>query len=284
MTALGNISDLINRATGGNSGTPENLWFFKNPAISGTTVTFQNANQLQSLWLMDGWPGKGSAPGAVAVPDNTTAGGLLQADPGGGRQKWLTSLGVSCSQPGTLFLYDRLLHISGLSGTSTSAQTVGGSLTRYTTGAGNMAWIEVYTAIGTTARTVTMSYSNTTPTSGRTSTARAIGGTGATGSAGGSGQCQMFPMPLQAGDTGVSAVASFTLSASTGTAGDIGLTIGHPLAFIPINPTIQGGWRDFVTGLPGIPEILTDACLALAFMAGTTSAPAIFGSMSSVEA
>ena len=64
------------------------------------------------------------------------------------------------AQPGILVLYDRLLHIGGLNATTTAAQTVGGSLSRYTGGAGNQIWVEIYTQIGTTATTITANYTN----------------------------------------------------------------------------------------------------------------------------
>jgi len=43
------------------------------------------------------------------------------------------------------------------------------------------------------------------------------------------------------------------------------------------------GWRDFVTGLPGIPSPGDDACLAFLFVPVTTTAPEFFGGYSIVE-
>lgn len=96
MTAIADLSDLVNRLTGGASGTPDPRWFFKVARHDGAAVTaVPIAGRPYSLWRYDGSPGPGAAPTSWANPDNTTNGGLEQADPGGGRQKWLTQFGAS---------------------------------------------------------------------------------------------------------------------------------------------------------------------------------------------
>lgn len=278
MAAITDLSDLVNRATGGNSGTPQNLFGFKVARIAGAAATAPIAGRPASLWLYDGQPSAGVAPGAVAAPTNATAGSLQQASPGGGRQQWLTQFWAAGLNAGTVLLYDRLLHISGLSGTSVAAQTVGGTLTRNTGGIGNFMFAEVYTLIGTTSRTITASYSNTVPTSGRTSAAVAIGSTGFRE------VTRAIMLPLQAGDLGVSAVASVTLSATTGTAGNFGVTVGRPLAFAGIGATGAAGWRDFSTGMPGLPEVSAGACLSLLWIPTSVAAPELTYGASFVEA
>ncbi len=262
MGSLTGLSDLVNRLTGGNNGAPEFIWSWKDVRTGGAAAASVVAHWC-SLWQQEGIPGHGAAPGASPlVPTNTTDGGLKQTNPGGGRQKYLVSVHWTSTTQGTLLVYDRLLHISSLSGTGGSPQTVGGSLTRYTDGVGNQAWVEIYTAVGATSRTYTMSYSNTTPTSGRTTQPVVIGNVGF------SEAQRMLPANLQLGDTGVSAVASLTLSASTGTAGDVGVTILHPLMLVPAFLVGTGVIRDGITQLPGLPEVKTDACLALALLCG----------------
>jgi hypothetical protein len=157
MTALASLSDVVNRITGGNSGSPEQIWFGKTGRVAGAGATALVAGRWSSMWQYEGWPGgAGAAPGGTARnPTNATAGSLFQTDPGGGRSKWL--LGASCAPllAGTLMVYDRLADISGLSGTNTAAQTITGlSVSRYTgtAAAGNQIWLEVYTLIGATRR------------------------------------------------------------------------------------------------------------------------------------
>lgn len=273
MAAIADLSDLVNRATGGNSGSPENIWFSKQSRIAGSAAPAGIAGRWQSLWRHDGFPAGGAAPTTVAVPVNTTVGGLLQADPGGGRSKWLTSFAAWGLASGVLMLYDRLLHIGSLDATVTTAQTVAGTLTRYTNGVGNMAFIEVYTQIGASGTTVVMNYNST-----QVSPTVTIGGTGFRE------QCRAIMLPVNGTDNTIQAVDSIDLTATTSTAGNIGVTVGHPLAVATIGNAGFGGWRDFTTGLPGIPEIKTDACLALLWMPATTDTPDIMGCVSSVEA
>lgn len=282
MTALTDLSDVVNRLTGGNSGTPENIWFHKVARHAGAAVTaVPIAGRPYSLWRYDGQPGPGAAPTTWANPDNTTTGGLQQADPGGGRQKWLMQFFANGLVAGTLVLYDRLGHNGNLDGTQTAAQTFTGSITRYTDGVGNIMWYEIYgnttTILGVTGTTMTVQY-DAPEGNNQTSPAVVIGGTGFREG----NQARMIP--LVSGHTGVIAVDNVDLVATTGTAGAFGITIAHPLAQAPISAAGVGGWRDFITGAPGVPEILPDACLGLLWYPAVVTAPEVFGCVSSVEA
>jgi hypothetical protein len=73
------------------------------------------------------------------------------------------------------------------------------------------------------------------------------------------------------------------LDVSTGVAGNFGITIGNALAWLPVGSVGVGGWRDYTTGLPGIPAIDPNACLALLFIPGITTAPEVYGAMTFVE-
>ena len=272
MTAFADLSEIANRITGGNSGTPDHAWHWIDNRIDAAAANATVAGRLTSLWKYNKSNGaNGANPTTVAAPDRTTTGAMGQANAGSGREKWLLGLEAVASQIGTLILYDRLLHIGGLSGTtaSPSSQTVGGTITRNTSGVGNMIAVEIYGQIGTTATTITASYSNTTPTSGRTTKAASIGGTGLREPE------RMIILPLQDGDLGVSAVASVTLAATTGTAGNFGITVMRPLAQISCGGVGMPMIRDFLSGLPNIPKIDDDACLAWAWLANGTTAPQI---------
>lgn len=285
MTALASLSDVINRSTGGNSGTPENIWFQKNGRYNGAAAAgVPIAGRPYSLWAIDGQPAQGAAPTTWANPVNTETGALEQADPGGGRQKWLTGFSATGLVAGTLMLYDRLGANGNLNATTTTAQTFTGTLTRYnsTDSVGNIMWYEIYgnttTVLGATGTTMTVSYTNEGGTASRTSAAVTIGGTGFREG----NQARLIP--LQAGDTGIQSVENVDLVASTTTAGAFGITVARPLAMAVIDSAGVGGWRDFVTGMPGIPEIKTDACLAFLWFPAVTTAPEVFGCASFVEA
>jgi hypothetical protein len=283
MTALASLSDVVNRITGGNSGSPEQIWFGKTGRVAGAAAAAIIAGRWTSLWQYEGWPGgAGAAPGGTARnPTNATAGSLFQTDPGGGRSKWL--LGASCAPllAGTLMVYDRLADISGLSGINTAAQTITGlSVSRYTStaAAGNQIWLEVYTLIGATNTTITASYTNQAGTAGQITPAVAIGNTGLR-------EVQrLIPLPLVAGDTGVRSVENVDFLASTGTQGDFGVTIIRPLVMVPCGLLGVGALRGLIAALPGVVEVKTGACLSLAWLPNSvTSPPELIGHVQFIE-
>lgn len=276
MAEIADLSDLINRLTGGASGTPEPLWIHKVARRAGGAPSATIAGRLTSLWTYDGQPSAGAVPTTVAVPVNTTTGGMIQTDPGGGRQKWLVGASLVGKETGTLFIYDRLLHIGGLDGTVTSTQTVGGSLTRYTNGIGNMIMLEIYTIIGTTATTIEVNYTDQGGGAG-------VSPTIVFGSTGFREAERMLYVPLASGDYGVQGVTNVDLLATTGTAGNFGVTVIHPIASIDFFGAGQSAARSFLTP-HGIPEILTDACLAMMWLPAGTTQPEVFGCLSTVEA
>lgn len=279
MGTLTDLSAIINRLTGGNSGNPQHPAFWFDSRIQAAAAVNTVSGQITSLWRYNKTNGaNGATPSAAAVPDRSTLGALGQSNPTGGRQLWLLGLEASITQGGVLMLYDRLLHNGGLSGTVTTAQTVGGTLTRNTGGVGNEIWIEIYSAIGTTATTISASYTNQAGTSGRTTPAVAIGNTNLRE------ESRIIKLPLQDGDTGVQAVASVTLAASTTTAGSFGVTIAKPIAMGLCEAVGAAVFRDFVAGLPSLPEIATDACLAFAWLAASTTAPKGMAQLHMVEA
>lgn len=252
MAALTNLSDRIAQMT---SGSAESSFYHK-----GLNHSSLDAGALISLWCVPGYPGAAPTPTTVAACSSSTAGALRFTDPAGGKQKWLVYACMGTTKPGTTIFYDRLLHIGGLSGTSTSAQTVGGSITRYTNGVGNIAYLEIYTSLGTSNVTATLSYTNDLNAS-VTSTV----------TVGGSGTSQwrknqmVIPFPLNSGESGVKAVTSVQLSGSTGTAGNFGITIGHPLTSLTFyaSSEISGGAKMSTIHPPGDIEIPSGACLAM---------------------
>ena len=177
----------------------------------------------------------------------------------------LTMLGarISTSTYGAaaMMVVDLLNVSGGLNATLTTAQTTNlptAALTRHTTGEGVMAGIVIYTIIGTTATTVTISYTNSAGVSGRTSTATTFGG-GFYREVG-----VLLPIPLQAGDTGIRSIESVTVTATTGTAGNFGVCMFKPLAMISLESATGAMPLDSVsTGciINSLCEIHPDACL-----------------------
>ena len=180
---------------------------------------------------------------------------------------------VATGVPAQLMLVDFQGYWPGISNNTTSAQTLTGTPTlRYTNGEGcRLFWAQRTTA-GATAQNIAVSYSNTTPTSGRTlpvtvaMTASAIVGHI---SHSGTAANNYGPfLPLASGDTGVSTVASVTFSAAnTGTGA---LCLVKPLLTLPL--TTVAAERDLLNQLPSLPQVKDGACLTWLYFAGAATA------------
>jgi phage tail sheath gpL-like len=92
---------------------------------------------------------------------------------------------------------------------------------------------------------------------------------------------RMYQLPLQSGDTGIQALASITLSASSGTAGNLWALIMKPVATIPLPLVNVGSVQDFAA--LGLPLIDDESCLAYIHQATTTSSGIILGTFDVVQ-
>lgn len=229
-----------------------------------SSLTAKAAGDFQSLWLATGYPGAGSTPatGSGAAPTNSTAGAIPFTNPSGSNTLYLARLAITGATVGTVILYDRLVHTSGLVANVTTSQTVSSTaLTRYTSGAGVQCWAEIYTATGSTAENCTVTYTNSASVGSRSGTiafpASPVAG-------------QMIPMTLQSGDSGVQSVQSVQFGTSTGTAGNWGITLGFDLAMAPIQiANVAAPPQDW--SLLGLPVVQNSACLAYRVLCSTTS-------------
>jgi hypothetical protein len=278
MAALSGLSDLINRQSGGNNGNPDNLFFHKVPRVAGATAITPILGRDHSLWQYEGIPSGGAIPTIAEIPTRTTIGAMPFTAPINSQEKLLISAGITSTVAGTCVLYDRLFQIGGLNAAITTDQPIQGStaLTRNTEGIGNIAFYEIYSQIGSTSTTLTMTYTNQAGEPGKVSTIN-IGGTGFRESS------RMQRIPLALGDTGIRAIEKIALSSSTGTAGNFGIILVQALSWQSIALSGLMGWRDYTTGLPGIPSIHPNACLSYMFRAGAATAPDIFGCLAFVE-
>jgi len=251
------------------AGAKTKLPFYK------ASATAKAANTFQSLWKVGTLPLAGETPptGAGAAPTRATLGSFNFTEVGGETVAYVARALLKMATLGELILYDRLVHTSGLSGTSTSEQAVNSAaLTRSTDGVGVEMFIESYAATGATASTCTISYTNQAGTAGRISSF-AFQATPVVG--------QMQLCPLQAGDTGVKSVQSVTLSASTGTAGDFGITLAKRLMDLSVDAVNNSKlYSPFDVGLPAITP---SACLALMVYATATNTGILSGSLDIIQ-
>jgi hypothetical protein len=225
-----------------------------------------------SLWTIAGQPGAGAAQGSVngAIPDDATTGAHPFVNASGAGNNYLGYVACTGLAVGTLVIYDRLWHDSGLNTNTTITNITQPALTRSTDGKGVELWAEWYVASGAaTATNATISYTDQDGNTGNTGTIVMPARTKAI--------ADMFPMTMAAGDYGVRAVASCQLS-TTQTSGTWGLTLMKRLGEIPIRPSDQGASVLNAIDL-GLPEIPDDACLAFMFQ-GANTANTLAGTLS----
>jgi len=177
------------------------------------------AGRLHSLWRSN--PMQGAIPVASAICNSDTVGAIpIRAN----SIHRIGQITYSLANPGIITICDRLAHNGGLSGTVTTLQQTNlptPALTRYINGVGVMIGLEIYTAIGTTATTVTVNYVDDRDQS-LTTPATVFGGTGFNGAG------RIIEIPLAQGSNGVKSVTGVTVLATTGTAGNFGVTLYRP--------------------------------------------------------
>lgn len=234
------------------------------------------AGRPHSLFYLAGMPGAAAAPtpGLSGAALTSYAGQLPFSNPPSGNS-YLARLQAQATIAGTLILADRLWHNSGLSLTSTTAQTINSVAwpARDANGTSNgeqvMIGLEVTNATGAGTPTFTMSYTNQDGVAGKTGTGILTGvATSAIGA--------FYPMGLAAGDRGVRSIQTFTLSA-TWTSGAASLVAYRELARLELTAANVPAAIDAVTS--GFPRLFNDTVPFLIFVPSTTTASNISGQM-----
>lgn len=203
---------------------------FKN----GTTM--EAAGIQHSLFYAPGNPGAAAAPspGINGAALTTYAGQIPFTNPGGGDITKLAQLELfAASAAGTLLIRDRLWHNSGITVTTTTAQAItSGAMPARdrngsTNGEGLMACLEVSTATTNAGAvtTITLDYTNSAGTAGRTGTISSFPATAVAGTT--------VSFNLQAGDTGIRSIQGITLGTTLG-AGAVHLVVYRELAGVGV--------------------------------------------------
>ena len=244
--------------------------------IDKASIANTVAGQYHSLWRATGQPGQGAIPTAAANCNQSTVGGMRFSQQTAPAKSYLAYLEAASSNSAmTLEVHDRLRHMGGLNGTLTTAQTVGLEFNGVT--ADNMVerigdadysdiqwWLEWYTDTGATVTTATVAVTYNDGTTGNL-----------TGVSLAATRRASFMQPLNglipAASEGkfIRAVNTVTLSASTGTVGNFGVTATRLRGslFMPIaNAKFSADWAN----LP-INTIPNSACPFIAVLASTAS-------------
>lgn len=242
------------------------------------------AGRPHSLWYLGGIPGAGAAAantaGGVNLSSSSSlvAGQIRHVDPGSGNA-YLARLLASATIAGQLLLCDRLQQICGNSGgsalsvTSTSGQTINSSTlpardnAGSTSGDGVLCGLEVAATMGSGTPALTLAYTNQAGTGSRAAAnIDAVVTTSAQGA--------FHRFSLQAGDTGVQSVQTYTANA-TMTTGTISLVLYRVLAALELGAALVPSAIDALTG--GFQQIFNGTVPFLIFVPQTTTATAVSG-------
>ena len=241
------------------------------------SIASQTASSFCSFWRGTGQPGQGEIPTTAAVCNDSLLGCIgftQQTSPA--TSFFRRSPAVTSNAAMSLDTHDRLMHMGGLSGTVTTAQTVNLDLAANLAtddldarkGAANYSdvqwWLEWYTATGSSVITATVNVTYNDGTSGNL-TAQSLN----------SNRPASLMIPLNglipAADSGkfIRDVNTVQLSATTGTAGNFGVTATryHCGNFLPLaNARWTAKWDDL-----GVPEITNNSCLFAIMLTSTTN-------------
>ncbi len=254
----------------------QDLPFEKTPSF--TTA----ASSYWTLWNSPGIPTTGVYTGTgldATQATVSTTGALYFANATSPRKLFLTALEAltaTASATGTLIVLDRLLYYPTIDHTATTnTLTQGAALSRYTTGRGVMAFLEVTTALGATAQNVTLTYTDQGGTAGNSSATIAI-----VASSVASRICHVpLYIPLAAGDYGIRSVQTVTFSAAN-SAGVSALVLAKELARIPIDAAFSIKTKDILRSGVGLPQIADNACLMFIWVpAGAVASPVFQGNL-----
>ena len=260
-----------------------------------TGLAAYTAGYWYDTFALAGSPPAGTYPGAALTPVATgtsTVGWLpygSAVEPTFNR--YLSSVEVHTSVllgvPSWLMLVDVLMYYPGINMNTNLQQTMlaGDSLpSRCANGTNDGTGVMMFlTAAATTGATphafhsTGFTYTNTTPTGGRT-----IPGTVAcTVSAivphivhSGIAINNFGPfIPLAAGDVGVKSVEKFQLAQASGSASTSTLVLCRPIAQVPLTTQYVSSGRDMIFNTPILPRIYDGSCLSFLLFAGVAVGP-----------
>lgn len=268
-----NIDNLV-KALGNNS---------SRIVLDKASIASQIANSYCSLWRATGQPGQGAIPTVVATCNNTTVGTIgfnQQMSPSTSYGAYLEIATGNAAM--TMELHDRLANMGGLNGTLTTAQSVNLDLNTLLAtdnidtrkGDANYSdvqwWLEWYTATGVTAVTATIVVTYNDGTTGNLSVLSLAPTRPAS---------HMIPLnsliPSAQSGKFIRGIVSVTLSATTGTAGNFGVTVTRPRMTLSspfANFKFIADWAQL-----GLPEIYNSSAIFPIVLTSTSSTGTVRG-------
>lgn len=239
--------------------------------ISKALTVGAGGGRLLSTWGMSGSPAAGGW-------DNTLNGVTLSASVTGqipwtdpvSANTYLGRLQGTASDEGMFWLCDRLWHNGGYTSTSTSAQNSttptwpARDANGATSGDGVFLAVEISATMGAAQPTITMSYTNSAGTSGRTGVTILAAPSSAN-------QHSWFPIELQAGDTGVQSLQSLTLGSSW-ISGTLNVVAYRLIASLEIK---EAGYTNVIDAISAAMPRMYDGSVPFILCSSATSVTAI---------
>lgn len=254
--------------------------------INKASVANQVSGAYSSLWRASGVPAAPGIPGAADFCYRSTSGSLPLIDPSGADVFGSYYLAEACLTPSaggiTVEIHDRLAHCGGLSGIVTTAQTVGidasSPLIAERIGRpdfrGLSWWTEHYADTGSTAVSATLAGT----TNLGNSLLYAFAPFAATTRA---GRLVRIINPGQVvAPEGIKSISTLTLNATSGTAGNFGVTLTRRLCSLRLD--IASVPKDFTLDDIGV-KFHPDSCLMMMVYCNTTATGSLVGSIKAAE-
>lgn len=236
--------------------------------VKSGTLTPEAAGHWVTHYPEVGSPGSGTAAGGAwsALTDATGCVTFSAVSP---KKRYLARAGAMATQNGTLLAYDRLGHIGSISLTTTGSKGVSASLPARYSGAetddlANIeAWVEVTTVTATSIATIRLNtYTNEVGVGSRLGGSLVLPATA-------TNQGWMSPLPLQAGDKGVSAIANLEVVAAATGGGVVNVVLLRRLVEIPLIANVATLFTEDELDLP---RIYDGSSINFAFLATAASA------------
>lgn len=241
--------------------------------IDKASIANAAAGQIFSLWRATGVPGQAAIPTTAAICTSALTGAFGFTNQTAPLKSYLAWLWAATGNAATnIEVHDRLAHMGGLSGIVTTAQGALAltGLAADRQGDANFSdvqwWLEVYTDLGATGVNATVAVTYNDDTTGNLA-AVALGATPRAG--------RLYPLVSAVAGKWIKSITSVTLSATTGTAGNFGLTATRPRTVL--STAIANKVEQFDWAALGLPEIPNDSCLQMVMLCSTTSTGTVRG-------
>ena len=251
--------------------------------IDKASIASQTALSYCSMWRATGQPGQGAIPTTAAVCSNALLGSFGVRQPVSPVASYGGLLWCQCSNAANVLeIHDRLMHIGGLVGNVATLQTVTGMDLSANLATSNLDkrkgdanysdvqwWVEWYTTTGTTATTLTLTVTYNDDSSGTIAIPIAASRPAS----------HMIAVnglvPAAKSGFYIKAVTRAQCTASTGTAGDFGITATKQRMSLAM-PAANLQYKDDWAAL-GLPTIDNSACLFMIVFTSTTSSGTLRG-------